>query len=75
MPLDPQDDERLEARIPADATRAAHAAYRAARAAGLVVLVARNGRLIRIEPDGRERFVKTLPRRHTIAKGTKFTLA
>ena len=65
--------EQTEKQVPKLAKAATASAYRRAVRSGSVV-VYRNGKIRRIEPDGHSVVIKKLEPRTRIAKGSKFRL-
>ncbi|MDQ2731214.1 MAG: hypothetical protein M3Y56_06110 [Armatimonadota bacterium] len=61
----------LEAQIPALAQAASTIAYWGALAAGCTVLVAENGAIYRVFPDGSRKFVQSIAPPTTVEKGKK----
>lgn len=64
----------LEEHIPEMAELALKQAYWNALASGHSVLISENGKLVEIFPDGKKKFIKSLPPRIPVTPGTKYTL-
>jgi len=73
-PEEQQDIETLENEFPLKATGAFRAAYLAALKAGNSVLVAIDGHLVRVSPDGSRETIRRIPKPRIIAPGTKFKI-
>ena len=58
--------EQLEDAIPGQATGAFRAAFEATLRAGVPAVVAKNGKVVRIDPDGKETVLKDLPPRQSV---------
>lgn len=70
------DDEldRLEAIIPRLAAVATYAAYLRAVAAGHSLIMAKDGRLVQIHPDGSEEMLRDLGGKHKVESGKTFNV-
>ncbi|BFN28273.1 hypothetical protein PSCT_04427 [Pseudomonas sp. SCT] len=70
------DDEidRLEAIIPRLAAVATYAAYLRAVAAGHSLIMAKDGRLVQIHPDGSEEMLRDLCGKHKVESGKTFNV-
>lgn len=71
---EPSDHEigHPEGLIAALAASATHAAYLRAVKAGRTLIIARDGWLVRVDPDGSETRLRALPIKHKVAAGTVF---
>ena len=71
---EPSDHEigHPEGLIPALAASATHAAYLRAVQAGRTLIMARDGWLVRIDPDGSETRLRALPMKHKVTAGCVF---
>lgn len=64
--------ERL---VPAVAISATHSAYLRAVEAGRTLIIAKDGWLVRIDPDGSETRLRVLAVKHKVGAGTVFHLS
>ena len=61
---------QIDKKVPELAQRATNAAYRRALKNGNTVVVAREGKLSRVHPDGRVEVIKKIPADVKVKKGT-----
>jgi hypothetical protein len=66
--------DKLEKQIPERVSYALRSAYKAAINSGHVVVISRNGRIVKIGPDLKEQVVGSVPRRVKVGKGTRVKL-
>ncbi len=64
--------DHSEGLIPALAACATHAAYLRAVEAGRTLIMARDGWLVRVDPDRSETRLRALPMKHKVAAGAVF---
>ena len=74
MKLDDEAIDYLEQFIPELAAIATRQAYLQALASGQNVLIAENGQLVEVSPNGTKKFIKQLEPRTTIPIGSKFDI-
>ena len=69
--MDDETLDRKERRIPVEANAAFRAAFEATLKAGHSVLTVKDGKLLRLLPDGRREFVKRVEPRKSVERGGK----
>jgi hypothetical protein len=74
MPPTPIEEEREDFDIAEIARQATRQAYEKARQGGLRLLKAKDGNLVEVTADGRERQLRVLRKTEKIAVGTIFSL-
>ena len=74
MPLSEAAIDYLEAQIPILAEAALTIAYWGALSSGFSVLIAEDGALLEVFPDGTSKFIKNIPPRIPIEKGLKLVI-
>ena len=74
MELNEKEIDYLEEHIPELAEIAFKQAYWAALASGSTVLMSENGNLVEVFPDGKRKFIKSLPPSTPVVPGQKLEL-
>jgi hypothetical protein len=74
MPLSEEAMDFLEEHIPELADIAFKQAYWAALASGNSVLISEKGNLVEVFPDGKQKFIKTLPPSTPVTRGQRLKI-